>query len=162
MKGKTSHQNSIYKGEGKSKIPSFLRRGCRGGLEQRREQRKNLTPAERKLWQKLRSKKLAGLKFRRQHQIGHYIVDFYCPKLALIIEIDGSIHVEPQKIEEDKRRQKELEHRGYRVIRYNNNDVVWNINGVYSDIIKICNNLSPALSLERRGGNNSSPIQGED
>ncbi len=124
--------------------------------------RKNLTPAERKLWQKLRMKQVAGLKFRRQHQIGPYIVDFYCPELALVVEIDGDVHVEPQKIMGDKRRQKELERRGFRVIRYNNNDVIWNINGVLSDLLKTCKNLTPTLSLERRGRKEPPPFQGGD
>ena len=128
------------------------RRGYKGGLNRRRELRKNLTPAERKLWQKLRMKQMAGFKFRRQHQIGPYIVDFYCPELYLIIEIDGNIHVDPQITRNDKIRQRELERRGFKVIRYNNNEVIWNINGVLHDILKNCENLTLTLSLERRGG----------
>jgi len=166
MKERTSPRPSPYKGEGESqgltptlslrkrggnKVPSFLRRGCRGGLEQRRELRKNLTPAERRLWQKLKRKQLGGFKFRRQHQIDQYIVDFYCAELCLIIEIDGDIHVVPQKIKNDKLRQQELENRGFTVSRYTNNDVRRNLDGVLSDILKICENLTPALSLRRRG-----------
>ncbi len=172
MRERTSSQPSSYKGEEENnnltpalflerrgrKVPSFLRRGYRGGLEQRRKLRKNLTPSERKLWQKLRLKQLARFKFRRQHQIGHFIVDFYCPELCLVIEVDGDVHVDPQRIKNDKRRQQELERRGFTVVRYNNNDVIWNIDGVLADILKTCNNLTPTLSLGRRGGRISPPF----
>ena len=61
-------------------------------LHRSRELRQPLTPAERKLWTMLRNRNLAGYKFRRQHLIGHFIVDFYCAQVRLVVEIDGDIH----------------------------------------------------------------------
>ena len=125
----------------KKKVPSFLRRGFRGGLQQRRELRKNSTPAERKLWSRLKDKQLVGFKFRRQHQIDHFIVNFYCPELCLIIEIDGDIHAHHQKAHHDVIRQTNLENRGFTVIRYTNNEVRENLEGVLSDILQKCKDL---------------------
>jgi len=139
------------KGMGRGKVPSFLRRGFRGGLEQRRELRKNPTPTERKIWSKLKNKQLGGFKFRRQHQIDHFIVDFYSPELCLIIEIDGDVHADPQQAEYDRMRQTELESRGFTVVRYTNNEVRENLEGVLSDILKTCEDLTLALSLKGEG-----------
>jgi very-short-patch-repair endonuclease len=94
--------------------------------------RKNPTLAERILWQRLRNRKLQGLKFRRQHPIGEYIVDFYCHELRLIIEIDGSIH--EQKSESDGERQIDLEQLGYRVLRFGNKEIYQNIQTVLEKI----------------------------
>ena len=89
--------------------------------------RKNMTPAERKLWAYLERSQL-GVRFRRQHAIGDFIVDFCCVKKKIIIELDGSQHLDLQEYDED--RSKYLESRGYRVIRFWNNDVMNDINGV--------------------------------
>ena len=91
------------------------------------ELRKELTPAEGKLWSRIRSDQL-GVSFRRQHAIGNYIPDFCSPKSRLIIELDGSQHLEQE--EYDKERTKYLESQGYKVIRFWNNDVMNNIEGV--------------------------------
>jgi len=88
------------------------------------ELRKELTPAEGKLWSRIRNDQL-GVNFRRQHAIGIYIPDFVCIHKKLIIELDGSQHLEQE--EYDKERTKYLETQGYRVIRYWNNDVMNNI-----------------------------------
>ena len=89
--------------------------------------RKNMTPAEKKLWAYLERSQL-GLRFRRQHAIGNFIVDFCCIKKKIIIELDGSQHLDMQEYDED--RTKYLESRGYRVIRFWNNDVMKDIEGV--------------------------------
>ena len=89
--------------------------------------RKELTPAEHKLWAYLRGDKL-GVNFRRQHAIGKYIADFCCVKSKLIIELDGSQHLE--QAEYDAERTKYLETQGYRVIRFWNNQVMNEIDGV--------------------------------
>jgi very-short-patch-repair endonuclease len=99
------------------------------------ELRKELTPAERKLWSRLRNEQI-GVKFRRQHAIGIYIPDFACIERKLIIELDGSQHLEQE--EYDKERSKYLETQGYKVIRFWNNDVTNNIEGV---ILAIMNEL---------------------
>ncbi len=83
--------------------------------------RKASTPAEQKLWTRIRNDQL-GVTFRRQHAIGKYIVDFCAPRRKLIIELDGIQHLEQQEYDEE--RTKDLEARGYRVLRFWNNDVM--------------------------------------
>jgi very-short-patch-repair endonuclease len=89
--------------------------------------RKELTPAERKLWAVICNDQL-GVNFRRQHAIGKYIPDFVCIKKKLIIELDGSQHLEQE--EYDAERTKFLESQGYKVIRFWNNQIMNDINGV--------------------------------
>ena len=91
------------------------------------ELRKELTPAERKLWTIIRNDQL-GVNFRRQHAIGNFIPDFVCIEKKLIIELDGSQHLEQE--EYDKERTQYLESQGYKVIRFWNNDVINSIEGV--------------------------------
>jgi imidazole glycerol-phosphate synthase subunit HisF len=85
--------------------------------------RKNMTGAEKVLWMHLK-KGIDNIKIRRQHPIGLYIADFYCHKLKLIIEVDGSIHNEPDIIEFDEARQKDLEKWGYIILRFTNHQVM--------------------------------------
>ena len=92
------------------------------------ELRKEQTPAEAKLWAYLRGDKLEGINFRRQHAIANYIVDFCSPKAKLIIELDGSQHLEQE--EYDQERTEFLEEQGYKVIRFWNNDVLNDIEDV--------------------------------
>ena len=89
--------------------------------------RKEATPAEVKLWGYLRREQM-GVKFRRQHALGNYIVDFCCIEKKLIIELDGSQHLDLQ--EYDEIRTEYLESLGYRVLRFWNNQVMKDINGV--------------------------------
>jgi very-short-patch-repair endonuclease len=96
------------------------------------ELRKEPTPAEAKLWSRLRDDQL-GVTFRRQHAIGKYIPDFCSPKKKLVIELDGSQHMEQE--EYDSERTIYLESQGYKVIRFWNNDVINNIDGVILAII---------------------------
>ena len=96
------------------------------------ELRKELTPAERKLWAHIRNDQL-GVNFRRQHAIGNYIPDFVCIEKKLIIELDGSQHLEQEEYDEE--RTKYLEAEGYRVIRFWNNEVTNNIDGVILAIL---------------------------
>ena len=98
------------------------------------ELRKELTPAERKLWSRIRNDQL-GVTFRRQHAIGNYIPDFCSPKAKLIIELDGGQHLEQE--EYDDERTKYLVSQGYQVIRFWNNDVMTNIEGVILAIMNV-------------------------
>jgi len=91
-----------------------------------RENRSHQTEAERILWQCIKGNAL-GHKFLRQHIIGDYIVDFLCRDLQLIVEIDGGYHAERQQEEDDALRQHWLESAGYKVIRFTNNDILFNI-----------------------------------
>ena len=93
--------------------------------------------AEQRLWFKIRNKQ-TGYKFRRQHSIGNYIVDFYCPALKIIIEIDGYSHTEKGEEEKDKIRQKYLESLGFKVIRYTNGEIMESLEGVVGNINEIC------------------------
>jgi very-short-patch-repair endonuclease len=95
--------------------------------------RKVSTPAERKLWSLIRNDQL-GITFRRQHAIGSYIPDFWSPKAKLIIELDGSQHLEQREYDEE--RTKYFESMGYKVIRFWNNDVMNDIDHVIRAIIQ--------------------------
>ncbi len=86
-----------------------------------REMRKKPTPAEALLWERLRGHRVLGFKFRRQHSVGRFVVDFCCPRAKLAIEFDGAIHRE--RIQEDRQRDQYLESRGYRVLRFDNETV---------------------------------------
>ncbi|KRB85653.1 hypothetical protein ASE00_02395 [Sphingomonas sp. Root710] len=97
-------------------------------LARSRELRKFATEPERMLWSRLRSRRLEGFKFRRQYWIGNYIADFACIEAGLVVEADGSQHGENQ--EYDVRRDAYLKREGYRVVRFWNNDVTGNLDGV--------------------------------
>ncbi|MCU0845245.1 MAG: DUF559 domain-containing protein [Spirochaetes bacterium] len=105
-------------------------------IELARDLRKNPTPAERILWEELKEKKLEGFKFRRQHPIGRYILDFYCHEAKLVIEVDGKIHELYNNTEYDKLRTEELESHGLKVIRFNNEEVLNNSTKVLNEIKK--------------------------
>jgi very-short-patch-repair endonuclease len=95
-----------------------------------RHLRRKESDAERKLWSKLHSRQFENVKFRRQHPIGKYIVDFVSLKKKIVIEIDGGQHNETGNREKDELRTAWLENEGYHVIRFWNNDVLTNIDGV--------------------------------
>lgn len=99
------------------------------------ENRGNQTPAEEKLWAILRGKKIGGYKFRRQHIIGNYIADFICLNENLIIEVDGNIHQLPENQANDESRTKDLNILGYKVIRFTNDEVLFNSDHVISSIL---------------------------
>ena len=91
----------------------------------RRDLRKNLTPAEVALWQRIKAGKLNGMKWRRQFSVGHYILDFYCPACRLCVELDGDVHFTMQGDTYDYDRDKFLKSLGIRVLRFENSEV-WN------------------------------------
>lgn len=101
-----------------------------------RDLRKNMTPQERKIWQFLRKKSINNLKFRRQYPIENYIVDFICNEKMLIIEIDGGQHNEEKNKKYDENRTQFLNSKGYKVLRFWNNEIDNNIEGVYLEILK--------------------------
>jgi len=96
--------------------------------------RKNQTPAESLLWSILRSRQLSGFKFRRQHPIDQYILDFYCPEANLAIEIDGGQHAEDKNIKRDNLRTGYLNKKSIRVIRFWNDDVLLHLDEVVDEI----------------------------
>ena len=87
-------------------------------LDLKRRLRSNMTGTETRLWSRLRARQLQELKFRRQHGIGPYIVDFYCPEQSLVIEVDGDSHADADQVVKDKQRETYLQSLGLRVIRY--------------------------------------------
>jgi len=112
--------------------------------------RRNMTDAERKIWQILRSQQMQGFKFRRQVPIGRYIADFVCHEARLIVEIDGGQHdhASPQESE----RTAFLQTEGYRVLRFWNNEVLANLDGVYTRITEALGHTPSPLRGEGRGG----------
>jgi very-short-patch-repair endonuclease len=106
--------------------------GVREQVKRSRELRKNPTDAERKLWQHLRDKQLENFRFRRQRPIGNYIVDFICLEANLVVELDGGQHADQQQY--DLKRTAYLTAEGLKVLRYWNNDVMQNIEGVLENI----------------------------
>jgi len=101
--------------------------------------RNRSTSAEAELWNILKSKNLYGRKFRRQHSIGNYIVDFCCPSEKLIIELDGDPHGEYHKIEEDKNRDKYMKSLGFTVLRFENRFVFQDPEYLKNEIRKVFN-----------------------
>lgn len=102
----------------------------------RRTLRKNTTAQEVVLWSYLRRKQCGGCRFLRQYGIGTYIVDFYCPAKCLVIELDGSQHAEPEQREYDRERSVYFELLGLKVLRFWNNEVNGNLEGVLETILK--------------------------
>jgi len=93
-----------------------------------KELHRNMTPAEVKLWSRLRAHRMKGVHFRNQHAIGNYIVDFCSPRKKLIIELDGSQHLEQEDY--DAERTLFLESKGYRILRFWNNQIMNDIEAV--------------------------------
>ena len=105
--------------------------------------RHEMTDAERVLWREVRAHRFAGFKFKRQEPLGLYVVDFVCYEARLIVELDGGQHANQQ--EADAERTRWLESRGFRVVRFWNNDVLTNIAGLMQEIEKELNASSPPL-----------------
>jgi very-short-patch-repair endonuclease len=115
-----------------------------------RELRNNPTDAEAKLWQALSARKVGGVRFNRQVRVAPFICDFVTRTLKLIIEIDGGQHA--VQIEEDTSRTRYLEAKGYRVIRFWNNQILENLDGVVAEIERVLAALpSPDPSRKREG-----------
>jgi very-short-patch-repair endonuclease len=95
-----------------------------------------MTNAEKFLWKYLRNRKLNGLKFRRQHPLDIFIADFYCHEKKLIIEVDGGIHDDMDQKEYDEGRSYELNEKGYKILRFKNDEILNNIENVVQSIIQ--------------------------
>ena len=103
-------------------------------FEKAKALRNNMTAGEQKLWDELKVNKIKGYRFKAQHPISKYIADFYCHKAKLVIEIDGNIHDNENIKERDEGRTFEIENFGLKVIRFNNNHVLNNIEEVINEI----------------------------
>ncbi|MDH5428001.1 MAG: DNA-3-methyladenine glycosylase [Nitrospirota bacterium] len=122
-------------------------------LPLKRRLRSNQTRAEQLLWAKLRSNQIHELKFRRQHGIESYIVDFFCPERNVAIEVDGDVHAGNRQQTKDAERERYLRSLGIRIVRYTNDEVFNNLDGVLEDLsLRLASDsTSPSPSLQRRG-----------
>ena len=129
--------------------PNERIRGTTPEIEQAaRKLRNNLTPAEALLWSALRSKQLSGLRFRCQHPVGNFILDFYCPSLKLAIEVDGGIHA--TQIDYDRDRTAKLSEYGYKVLRFSNEEVINDLPKVLSEIERVASLLPSPQTWGRK------------
>jgi len=125
-----------------------------------RELRRDSTDAERLLWKRLKARQVLDLKFRRQEQIGYYIVDFVCYEVSLIVEADGGQHLENR--ENDEVRTHWLNSQGFKVLRFWNNDILTNIESVIEVIRADClNRVSSVQSCPDHPSPQPSPTRGE-
>ena len=112
--------------------------------------RRNMTAAERKLWEILRLRQISGYKFRRQVPLGRYVADFVCHEARLIVEVDGGQHDHASADEVE--RAAFLQDEGYRVLRFWNNEVLGNLDGVYETIVAELAGATPTQTLPHSGG----------
>ena len=120
-----------------------------GAYRRARMLRREMTEAEKRLWQMLRLRQTEGYRFRRQVPIGRFIADFVCHAARLIVEIDGGQH--DLSSEEEASRTRFLESEGYRVLRFWNNEVLDNPEGVHSVIAENLHQITPTQTLPRQG-----------
>ena len=125
---------------------------------QARRLRSNMTEGEQRLWQCLRMKQLAGHRFRRQHPVGPYIVDFACIDAKLIVEADGGQHAESDG---DMVRDAFLQRQGFAVLRFWNNDVMQSIDGVLEVIMQRLDRIHPHPDLPPLAGEGAKRLSGE-
>ena len=127
--------------------------------ERSRELRRNATEAERKLWGALKARQIRGVRFNRQFPVGQYICDFASREKRVVIELDGGQH--SATVDYDARRTRFLESEGYKVLRFWNNEVMDNLEGVVARIGEMLDNMpSPAPSREREGSLWIHPLRG--
>ena len=131
--------------EDRKDLESFKEGGMLHGtapqiFEAAKQLRNEMTASEQLLWQFLKLER-KGVKFRRQHAIGIYVADFYCHKAKLVIELDGSVHDNPEVAERDVLREQDLKKWGYTIIRFNTKEVFGNVESVVNEIRRITNEI---------------------
>jgi very-short-patch-repair endonuclease len=107
--------------------------------------RNNMTAAEKIVWEKLKNRNIFKARFRRQHPIGSFIVDFYCHEYKLAIEIDGEIHLKNEIIEYDDGRSHDIEKYGIKILRFTNNEVFTDLKKIIEEILNTIAALEPPL-----------------
>ena len=120
--------------------------------------RRGMTRAETLLWRYIKAHHLDGVQFRRQTPIGPYIADFCSHRMRLIVEVDGESHDYDERQAHDARRDNWFVSQGYRVLRFTNDDVLQNLEGV---VAVIAGALPPSLSLPHKGGGNDQSMAGD-
>jgi type I restriction enzyme, R subunit len=118
------------------------------------------TPTEREMWEILRDRRLAGIKFRRQSPISIFVADFYCARLKLIVELDGDVHSDPHQAAHDENRDSYLRSLGCTILRFPNRDLFQNREAVLSKILAVATTLQ-AQADEPSGPSSPSPRSGE-
>ena len=119
---------------GKTKESAYFYNSSKSSFEDAKKLRSNQTDAEALLWEALRNRQINGLKFRRQHPVSSFIADFYCHERQLVIELDGSIHDEPEVAERDQLRTNVFTELGLKVVRFRNEEVINDLNNVLQRI----------------------------
>jgi very-short-patch-repair endonuclease len=128
-----------------------------------KELRRTMTRAETLLWRHLKAHRLARLGFRRQTPMGNYVADFVAHSCKLVVEVDGASHDFEERIRHDEERDRWFASRGYRVLRFTNDDVMRNLEGVALAILQAAEQAAPpSLTLPRKGGGNAASATGED
>jgi very-short-patch-repair endonuclease len=115
----------------------------RNTFEKAHELRMNMTKAEKKVWDELKNRNLFKVRFRRQHPVDIFVVDFYCHELKLAIEIDGNIHLEKEVSEYDEGRTHDIEKFGIKILRFTNDQVFNDTDGVINKILEVISSLAP-------------------
>lgn len=110
--------------------------------QHRRDLRKRMTQSETLLWSRLRGGQ-SGVRFRRQYSVGNYIVDFCCPRLKFVVELDGITHQDEKVQDHDSRKEKYLSSRGFVVLRFSDNEVLENTDSVLDVIYQRCRSIEP-------------------
>ena len=131
-----------------------------GLVKTARELRKNQTPAEDVMWELLRNRQLAGLKFRRQHQLGHYVVDFFCHELKLVVELDGEVHTKEAQSKKDQKRDAYMRSMGFTVLRFENQVFLNDPESILKEILDSKPNKLPSPPGRRAGDEGEVPADG--
>jgi len=147
---------------GKTREPAFLFYSDQTTINLAKELRRKLTPCEKILWQRLRTNKLAGLKFRRQHPIRFYIADFYCHAARLVIEVDGPIHNRIDRHEHDQQRDGVIEDFGIMILRFSNDEIRYHLKQVLKKIeeVSVMRMANKAFPASSSGKGSPSPPRG--
>ncbi len=117
-------------------------------IQRARALRKNPTNAEKHLWRILRRQQLGGFRFRRQVPMGHFIVDFVCHAVKVIVEADGGGHNTPEQKAYDQERTDWLNHEGYCILRFWNNDIFCNSESVLETILNVCSRRALVITVK--------------
>ena len=134
----------------------MLDKGSKRPTTRSRELRANMTDAERRLWACLNARKVSGIRFNTQFPIGPFICDFVSRGAKLVIEVDGGQHSDSERA--DAARTRHIEQQGYRVIRFWNNDVLGNIDGVVAEIERVLADTPSPNPSRKREGDDGAPL----
>jgi very-short-patch-repair endonuclease len=133
-------------------MPERMPRPSKEMIQRARELRKEMTPAERVLWERLRRGQVLGCHWRKQHPMGHFIADFYCDEAKLVIEVDGGVHLEKTQEERDAARDDAMSECGFGVLRFTNAEVLRDTDRTVEDITRYISTHRIGLPCPRATG----------